>query len=118
MRYAYSANPNVSFDPPFAGRDHLFSRVPGRPVVVGIADELERDAIPNPHAYTWQMITDRSNLTTADGSSYTIKAQSGATLVARSARDAGDGAPPMTGGEPPSRTAMDALRHSVSARSS
>lgn len=88
MRYAYSQNPNVSFDPPFAGRDHLFSRVPGRPVVVGIADELERDAIPFPRRYQWQMITDRANLPSADGSGFTIKAPNGATLVGRSARDA------------------------------
>jgi hypothetical protein len=87
LRYAYSQNPNVSFDPPFAGRDHLFSRVPGRPVVVGIADELERDAIQNPHTYQWQMLTDRTNLTSADGSSFTVTSQSGATLVGRSARD-------------------------------
>lgn len=88
MRYAYSGNPSVSFDPPFAGRDHLFSRIPGRPVVVGIADELERDSITFPRAYTWQMISDRSNLVSAEGSGFTVKALSGATLVGRSARDA------------------------------
>lgn len=87
MRYAYSGNPDTSFDPPFAGRDHFFSRIPGRPVVLGIADELERDGIPNPHAYQWQMITDRTNLVTTDGSSFTIAALSGATMTGASARD-------------------------------
>lgn len=87
MRYAYSANPSVSFDPPFAGRDHLFSRTPGRPVIVGIADELERDSVPFPRRYGWQMISDRSNLVSADGSGFTVKALSGSTLVGRAARD-------------------------------
>lgn len=88
MRYAYSANPLVSFDPPFAGRDHLMSRVPGRPVVIGIADELERDSVPFPRSYTWQMISDRKNLVSADGSGFSVKALNGATLVGRAARDA------------------------------
>lgn len=87
MRYAYSGNPSISFDPPFAGRDHLFSRVPGRPVVVGIADELERDPVPFARRYTWQMISDRTNLVSANGSGFTINALSGATLVGRAARN-------------------------------
>jgi hypothetical protein len=86
MRYAYSRDPEISFDPPFAGRDHLFSRVPGRPVVVGIADELERDSVPFPRSYQWQMITDKTNSVAAAGSGFTISALSGATLVGRSAR--------------------------------
>lgn len=86
MRYAYSANPSVSFDPPFAGRDHLFSRVPGRPVIVGIADELERDQVPFARTYSWQMISDRMNTVSVDGSGFTVKAPLGATLVGRAAR--------------------------------
>lgn len=86
MRYAYSGNPDVSFDPPFAGRDHLFSRVPGRPVVVGIADELERDGIPFNRRYQWQMLSDRSNVVQTAGSGFTLEAPSGATLVGRAAR--------------------------------
>ncbi len=87
MRYAYSYDPNAQFDSPFAGRDHLFSRVPGRPVVLGIADELERDAIPFPRRYQWQMITDRANTVAVSGSGFTIQAPSGARLVGRTARD-------------------------------
>lgn len=86
MRYAYSADPSVSLDPPFAGRDHLFSRTPGRPVVVAIADELERDTVPFPRRYRWQMITDRTNIVTTAGSAFTISALNGATLTGSAAR--------------------------------
>ena len=97
LRYTYSADPSVSFDPPFAGRDHLFSRVPGRPVVIGILDELERDAVPRNHAYTWQMLTDETNLVVTDGSGFTVRSPNGATLVGRGAVDATAASDPAFG---------------------
>lgn len=97
MRYTYSANPSVSFDPPFAGRDHLFTRIPGRPVVVATLDELERDAIDRSHAYTWQMLTDKTNRVTTDGSGFTILAPNGATVVGRGAVDGASNADPVFG---------------------
>lgn len=100
MRYAYSGNPSVSFDPPFAGRDHLFSRVPGRPVVLATADELERDRVPFPRSYAWQMISDRTNLVSADGSGFTVKAPTGATLVGRSARNSAPSTTSTSLGDP------------------
>jgi len=100
MRYAYSADPNTRFDSPFAGRDHLFSRVPGRPVVVGIADELERDSVPFARTYQWQMITDRANTVAASGSGFTVQAPNGATLVGRSARDVSPSSTSAPTGDP------------------
>lgn len=82
LRYAYSADPNLRLDPPYAGRDHLFSRIPGRPVIVAVADQLQRDrSSKSRHAYTWQMLSDKQNRVDTNGSAFTITAANGATLV-------------------------------------
>lgn len=78
LRYAYD------FQAPYAVRDHFFSRVPGRPVVVAVTDALQRSATGS-HTYTWQMLTDDANLVVPEGSAFTISAPSGATLVGRTA---------------------------------
>jgi hypothetical protein len=86
LRYAYSADPNAQFDAPYAGRDHLFSRAPGRPVIVAVADQLQRDRSPaSRHSYTWQMLSDKQNRVQTTGSAFTITAANGATLVGRTA---------------------------------
>jgi hypothetical protein len=82
LRYAYSADPNKQLDPPYAGRDHLLSRIPGRPVVVAVADQLQRDrSSTSRHAYTWQMLSDERNRVQTAGSTFTIVAPDGATLA-------------------------------------
>lgn len=82
LRYAYGEIPDI----PRAGRDHFFSRVPGRPVLLAIADELTRAEIGT-HAYTWQMLTALGNVAVPSGSGFSITAPSGARLAARSAVD-------------------------------
>jgi hypothetical protein len=89
LRYAYSADPNAQLDPPYAGRDHLFSRIPGRPVIVAVADQLQRDrSTKSRHDYTWQMLSDKQNRIELNGSAFTITASNGSTLVGLTA--AGD----------------------------
>jgi hypothetical protein len=86
LRYAYSADPNVQLDPPYAGRDHVLSRAPGRPVIVAIADELQRDrSSSSRHAYTWQMLSDERNRVEVAGPAFSIVAPNGSTLVGRTA---------------------------------
>jgi len=86
LRYAYSADPNARFDPPYARRDHLFSRAAGRPVIVAVADQLQRDrSSASRHSYTWQMLSDKQNRVETAGSAFTITAANGATLVGRTA---------------------------------
>jgi hypothetical protein len=81
-RYAYGHNASGGFLSPYAGRDHLFSRVPGRPVLVGITDQLQRDTAP--HAYRWQLITNNDNTVTPSGTGFTItQGVTGPTLVGR-----------------------------------
>jgi hypothetical protein len=90
LRYAYSDRPGERLDPPYAGRDHLFTRAPGRPVIVAVADQLQRDRSPtSPHAYTWQMLTDGRNRVETAGSAFTITAPNGATLAGRAAAGGG-----------------------------
>lgn len=95
LRYAYS------FESPIADRDHIFGRSPGRPVLVGIGDSLQRDKIPfekanpNDHTYTWQMLTQYENEVVTSGSGFTITAPNGATLVGRAALDGSDDADPV-----------------------
>jgi len=87
LRYAYN------FESPYADRDHLFGRSPGRPVLVAIGDSLQRDKIPferakpDDHTYTWQMLTALDNNVSTSGSAFTVKAPNGATLVGRGAVD-------------------------------
>ncbi|MGI9100711.1 MAG: hypothetical protein ACR2H2_19865 [Solirubrobacteraceae bacterium] len=96
LRYAYSADPNARLDPPYAGRDHLLSRTPGRPVIVGIADRLQRDrSRTSRHRYTWQMLSDKRNSVQTAGSAFTITAQNGATLAGRMAAGGRPGANPV-----------------------
>jgi hypothetical protein len=86
LRYAYSADANAQLDPPYAGRDHLLSRVPQRPVIVAVADELQRERSRDArHSYTWQMLTDRRNRVETAGAAFTITAENGSTLVGRTA---------------------------------
>jgi hypothetical protein len=86
LRYAYSADPNAQFDAPYAGRDHLLLRTPGRPVVVAIADQLQRDrSAASRHSYTWQMLSDKQNRVQTAGPAFTITAANGSALVARTA---------------------------------
>jgi hypothetical protein len=86
-RYAYG------FEPPYAERDHLFGRTPGRPILVAVGDSLQRDKIPferanpNDHTYTWQMLTQFDNSVATSGSAFTVTAPNGATVVGRSAVD-------------------------------
>lgn len=68
-RYAYGGYA-PSFSAPAAGRDHLFARAPGRPVLLAIADALQRDAAP--HVYRWQMLTNNDNVVIPDGTGFTI----------------------------------------------
>ncbi|MGH2943971.1 MAG: hypothetical protein ACRDLN_14485, partial [Solirubrobacteraceae bacterium] len=96
LRYAYSARPGDRLDPPYAGRDHLFARTPGRPVLVAIADQLQRDRSPTArHSYTWQMLSDVRNRVEPAGSAFTITAPNGATLVGRAASGGGATADPV-----------------------
>ena len=87
LRYAYN------FEPPYAERDHLFGRTPGRPVLVAIGDSLQRDkvpferATPEDHTYTWRMNTHLVNQVSTAGSGFTITAPNGATVVGRAAGD-------------------------------
>lgn len=93
LRYAYS------FHAEYAGRDHLFSRVPGRPVIVGIADSLQRDRdVPAPldHAYTWQMLSNKDNIVQLDGAAFTITSPELATMVGQTAAGGDAGADPTT----------------------
>ena len=86
LRYAYSGDPNKQFDPPHAGRDHLLTRTPGHPVIVAIADQLQRDRkASSRHNYTWQMLSDAQNHVQTDGSAFTITAANGSTLSGRTA---------------------------------
>jgi hypothetical protein len=88
LRYAYSAAPNAKLDPPYAGRDHLLARTPGRPIVVAIADQLQRDRSRKArHSYTWQMLSHQDNRVETGGSAFTIVAPNGATLAGRTAAD-------------------------------
>jgi hypothetical protein len=90
LRYAYSTDPNARLDPPYAGRDHLLVRTPGRPVIVGIADQLQRDrSATSRHTYTWQMLSDTRNSVMTAGSAFTLVAPNGSTLVGRTATGAG-----------------------------
>jgi hypothetical protein len=89
LRYAYSDDPNKQLDPPYAGRDHLLLRAPGRPVVVAIADQLQRDrSRSSRHTYTWQMLSDERNRVETAGSAFTIVAPNGSTLAGRTAAGA------------------------------
>jgi len=95
LRYAYSADPNAGFDPPRAGRDHLLTRTPGRPVIVAVADQLQRDRAPaSRHSYTWQMLSDPRNRIATAGSAFTITAPNGSTLAGRTA-SGGPGGDPL-----------------------
>jgi hypothetical protein len=90
LRYAYSADPNARLDPPYAGRDHLLVRIPGRPVILGIADQLQRDrSATSRHTYTWQVLSDARNSVTTAGSAFTIVAPNGSTLAGRTATGVG-----------------------------
>ncbi len=94
LRYAYSADPNAGFDPPRAGRDHLLTRTPGRPVIVAVADQLQRDRAPaSRHSYTWQMLSDPRNRIATVGSAFTITAPNGSTLAGRTAAGGPGGDP-------------------------
>ncbi|MEA2231426.1 MAG: hypothetical protein QOD83_1242 [Solirubrobacteraceae bacterium] len=94
LRYAYSADPNAQFDPLYAGRDHLLSRTPGRPVIVAVADQLQRDRSPTSrHSYTWQMLSDKQNRVETNRSTFTITAVNGSTLVGRTAASGPDDDP-------------------------
>jgi len=96
LRYAYSADPNARFDPPYAGRDHLLVRTPGRPVIVGVADRLQRDRSPKSrHSYTWQMLSDKHNRVETAGSGFTITAANGSILVDHTAAGASSEADPV-----------------------
>ncbi|MBW3560949.1 MAG: hypothetical protein KY437_00460 [Actinobacteria bacterium] len=65
----------------YAERDLVFSRTPGQPVILAVADRLDLDGTP--HDYEWQMHTDGANVVTADGAGgFTIRAPSGGTLTA------------------------------------
>lgn len=76
LRYAYNSGS------PYAGRDHFFSRVPGRPVILGITDHMQRDS--SPHVYRWQMLTNNDNVVTLDGTGFRIQqGLDGATLSGR-----------------------------------
>jgi hypothetical protein len=87
LGYAYE------FASPYAGRDDFFSRVPGRPVLVGITDHIQRDA--NPHRYRWQMLTNNDNHVVPSGSGFTITAPNGATLVGRTAAGGSEAQDPL-----------------------
>ncbi|HUQ39851.1 MAG TPA: Ig-like domain-containing protein [Acidimicrobiales bacterium] len=88
LRYAYE------FAAPYAGRDHFFSRVPGRPVLLGITDQVKRDA--GNHRYRWQMITNNDNQVATSGPRFTIThGWGGATLVGQTAADAAPTADPV-----------------------
>ena len=78
LRYAYDDTV------PYAGRDHFFSRVSGRPVLLAIADQLQRDATGS-HTYTWQMITASANVVVPGGPVFQILSPSGANLSGRAA---------------------------------
>jgi hypothetical protein len=82
LRYAYGRDASGAFLSPSAGRDHLFSRVPGRPVIVGITDQVQRDQAD--HVYRWQMLTNNDNVVSTDGTGFTIThGVGGPTLVGR-----------------------------------
>jgi hypothetical protein len=96
LRYVYSEDPNARLDPTYAGRDHLLVRTPGRPVIVGIADQLQRDRSPaSRHTYTWQMLSDERNRVETAGSAFTIVAPNGSTLAGRTASGAWPDADPV-----------------------
>ncbi len=78
LRYAYEGSV------PRAGRDHFFSRVPNRPVLLAIGDQLQRDATGS-HAYTWQMLTALGNIAVPSGAGFQIQSLSGANLSGRAA---------------------------------
>lgn len=92
LGYAYG------FASQYAGRDHLFTRVPGRPVIVAMADQLQRDKDPSPadHRYTWQMLTNDGNVVRLDGSAFSITAPNGAVLSGRTAAGGSAAADPTT----------------------
>jgi hypothetical protein len=77
LRYAYD------FVNPEAGRDHFFSRVPGRPVLLAVTDHIKTASAW--HSYRWQMLTNNTNRLRLSGSGFTIKAPNGAQLVGRTA---------------------------------
>lgn len=82
-RYAYGRDGSGAFFAPYAGRDQLFLRAPGRPVILGISDHMQRDA-SGTHAYRWQLITNNDNIVTPSGTGFTIQhGLAGATLVGR-----------------------------------
>lgn len=93
LRYAYS------FQSPHAVRDHLFSRVPGRPVILAIGDALQRDA-SEAHAYTWQMLPDDGHVVVPDGPAFTVLAPNGARLAGRAAVDGSAAADPTVAVNP------------------
>ncbi|MBA3653769.1 MAG: hypothetical protein H0W70_06190 [Actinobacteria bacterium] len=88
LRYAYE------FAAPYAGRDHLFSRVKGRPVLVAVTDHIQRDA--NPHLYRWQMLTNNTNRVATAGAGFTISAPNGATLAGMTAAGGTTAQDPVT----------------------
>ena len=78
LRYAYEGTV------PYAGRDHFFSRVPNRPVLLAIADQLRRQATGS-NAYTWQMLTALGNVVVPSGPGFQILSPSLANLSGRAA---------------------------------
>lgn len=78
LNYAYSGTA------PYAGRDHLFIRTPGRPTIVVTLDQLKRSASGN-HTYAWQFLTDRTNVPQYSGPTFTLSALNGAKMVGRAA---------------------------------
>lgn len=88
LRYAYN------FESPHASRDHFFSSVPGRPIILAIGDSVQRDT-GGSHTYTWQLLTHTGNTVVPDGGSgFQVLAPSGATLAGRAAVDGSAAADP------------------------
>jgi hypothetical protein len=90
LRYAYN------FESPYAGRAQFFGRSAGRPVILGIADSLKRDATAS-HTYTWQLLTQTGNVVVPSGTGFTIVAPSGANLAGQTAVDGNTVNPPTIG---------------------
>jgi hypothetical protein len=86
LRYAYSSDVAAV---PDAGRDLLFSRAPGEPVLLAVTDHIQRDAA-GLHDYEWRLHADAANPIALTGpSSFLVAAASGATMASAVASAAG-----------------------------
>jgi hypothetical protein len=63
-----------------AGRNVLFLRAPGEPVVIVVTDAI-RTGASNNVTYDWQLHTSPDNTVSLDGAGFTLDTPSGATLV-------------------------------------